>query len=213
MVRRSVRSRSAPSSSADERPGVGHHDDLGGGRGGDDQVGERAQQARLQAGLRLVEDEQGGRAWGEQCGGPQQIAQGAVGKLRGAQRAEQSVLVQGDLEPAGVVDDVDAATGKRRVDRGVEGRVVADLADRLRGGREVGAIVAEDRGAGADVSGAGRRLGVGAHVVVEAPGPDLLAQPEQVGRALRVGVLAEHAVVRAAATPGTGWTCPCRWRR
>jgi hypothetical protein len=43
---------------------------------------------------------------------------------------------------------------------------------------EVVAVVGEDRGAGSELGLSGGRLGVGAKVIVEAPGTDLLSQRE-----------------------------------
>lgn len=166
----------------------------------------------MEAGLRLVEHHQGGRARGQQGGRPQQVAQGPVGEFRRAQRAQQPVLVQLQLEAAVPFRDRHAAAREGRLDGRVQRRVVAGLPDRLERGRKVGAVRGEDRRTGSDARGAGRRFGVRADVVVEPPGADQFAQGQQVGGQLRVREFAEHGVVRAqgalgavpAAVRGTG---------
>lgn len=59
------------------------------------------------------------------------------------------MLAEGEFEAAFVVEDFDPAAGEGVVDGLVEGGEVADLADGLQGGGQVGAVVGEDGGAGA----------------------------------------------------------------
>lgn len=59
---------------------VRHHPDLAPARRAADQPCERRQQVRVQAGLRLIEHDQFGRARGVERGDPQQVAQRTVGK-------------------------------------------------------------------------------------------------------------------------------------
>jgi hypothetical protein len=84
-------------------------------------------------------------------------------------------------------------------ERGFDSRVecvgAADLADRLERRSHVRPVVTQHRHAPADLACPGGRAGVGAEMVVEPPGPDPVAQAQQLGRALRVGELAEHAGV------------------
>lgn len=66
---------------------MGDHDDLGGTGCRDDEVRERTERLRVQAGLGLVEHHQSRRSRGEQRRDEQQVAQRAVGKLGARQRA------------------------------------------------------------------------------------------------------------------------------
>ena len=85
---------------------------------------------------------------------------------------------------------------RERRDRPLEGVDVADLADGLQRRRQVCAVMAEHLEC---ESLSGSRAPVPARPCargVEPPRPDALAQQEQVRRDLRIGELAEHAVVR-----------------
>ena len=62
----------------DEKGRVGDYDDLGVGGGGEDEAGESGQELRVEAGLGLVEDEELGRARGEESGDEQEIAESSV---------------------------------------------------------------------------------------------------------------------------------------
>src|SRR6516164_11083894 len=53
----------------------------------------------------------------------------------------------------------------------------------------------EDERPGADLAAPCRRVRVGPYVVIEPPGPNPLTEAEHLRRALRVGELAQHAVV------------------
>src|SRR6187401_2471914 len=105
----------------------------------------------MQARLRLVQHEQAGRPRCQQRGNPEQISQRAVGKLRGLQRTEQTVLLHLELEPAAAETHGDAASWKRIVDRPIERLWVADFPDRLQRRSQVGAVVAEDGRVRADL--------------------------------------------------------------
>ena len=107
--------------------------------------------------------------------------------------------------PAALAFHGEAAAGEGQVDGVVQRGGVAGLADRLQRGGDVCPVVAHHRRPRADLAGAGGRGGVGPDVVVEPPGPDLLAHPEHLGGLARIGELAEHAVVRAdLVRPGPG---------
>ena len=146
-----------------------HDDDLRALRRLDNQAGQRRQQVRVEAGLRLVQHEKRRRTRRQQRRDPQQVAQGAVRQLTGAERPEQPTLLHLDAEPALGDADRDVRAREGVVDGGRQGLVVADDADRLERRREVAAVVTEHRGVRADLRQACRRPGVGAEVIVEAP--------------------------------------------
>jgi hypothetical protein len=178
----------------DERRSVGDDDDLRAFAGGGDETRERRQQVGMKAGLRLVEDHEAGRARCEQCGGPEEKAQRAVGELRGGERAEQAVLLEPEVEAAGLHFDAEAAAGKGVVDGAMQGFIFANFENGFERGGEVGAVVIEHRGAGADLRDADGRGDVGAKAIVEAPAADEFADGEHFGRALGIGDGGEHAV-------------------
>jgi hypothetical protein len=82
------------------------------------------------------------------------------------------VLLEFDFEAAILHFDVNAAFGEGVVDGAFEGLVIADFEDGLECGGEVGSVVVEYRGKGADLRDADRRGDVGAESVVEAPASD-----------------------------------------
>jgi len=61
---------------------------------------------------RVVEDHEAGRPRCEQGRGPEKKTQCAVGELRGGERAEQAVLLELEVEAAGLDFDAEAAAGK-----------------------------------------------------------------------------------------------------
>lgn len=148
----------------------------------------------MQAGFRFVEHQQRRRPRRQQGGDPQQVAQGAVRQLRGAQRPQQAGLLDQHFEAPSRVVDVQAAAGKGIVHRLVQRRRITDLADGLQGRGQVGAVGAQHRRMGADLRPPRRCLGVAAEMVVEAPGADPLAQAEQFRHLSRVHRRAQHAV-------------------
>src|SRR5580692_6152922 len=91
--------------------------------------------------------------------------------------------------------DGERAAGERAVYGLVERGHVADFADCLKRGGHVGAVMTQHRRARADLAGPGGRSRIGAELVVEPPGPDPVSQAQQLRGTLRVGELAEHAVV------------------
>ena len=97
----------------------------------------------MQTRLRLVQHHQTGRARRQQRGQQQQIAQRAVGKLGGLQRAQQTVLGERQFEPPVAAGDLQFAAGKGIAERRVERRRIADLANGLQRGRKIGAVVGE----------------------------------------------------------------------
>ncbi len=97
-------------------------------------------------------------------------------------------------ELAVAVFDVDTRARKGVLNRGIERRPIADLANGLQRGRQIAAIVREHRRARADLRVARGRVGIGAKVIVEAPGPHLLAERQQFRCAIRVGHHREHAL-------------------
>ena len=143
----------------DKPRGVRHHQHLGVLRGLADQAPEGRQQVGMQAGFRFVEHQQRRRPRRQQGGDPQQVAQGAVRQLRGAQRPQQAGLLDQHVEAPSRVVDVQAAAGKGIVHRLVQRRRIADLADGLQGRGQVGAVGAST---GVWVPICGRRAGASA---------------------------------------------------
>lgn len=79
---------------------------------------------------------------GEQPCDPQQVAERAVGQLCHAERAEQAVLAQAQIEACGAVRfDADLAAREGQVDSRVQGRGVANLADGLQRRGQVRAVI------------------------------------------------------------------------
>ena len=82
--------------------------------GGDHQPGQRRQQLRMQAGLRLVQHHQPGRSGAQQGGDQQQVAQRAVGQLGARQRPQQPGAVEPQIEAARDRPRPTAVTRERR---------------------------------------------------------------------------------------------------
>ena len=153
----------------------------------------------MQTRLGLVQHQQFGRARRQQRRDPEQITQGSVRELDGLERAQQTVLPHHGFEAAIAAFHRLRRAREGIVHRRVQGLRIADIANGLQRRGEVGAVMAQDRGVGADLRHACRRGRVGSKVVVEAPGADLFAQGKQLGRAPGVGHLGQHAVERGHA--------------
>ena len=106
------------------------------------------------------------------------------------------MLAHRQLEVTVGLRDLDAAARERVDDRGAECGLLADGADGLDGGREVGAVACQHRRIGADLRPPRGRLAVGAQVIVEAPVAHALAQKQEIERVARIGAMRHHAVER-----------------
>ena len=152
----------------------------------------------MQAGLRLVQHEQAGRPRAQQRRDPQQVAQ--------ACRLTARPPPAGAAGRAGAAERTAARPRRRRSSaccRGTRRSMAASSAAASPISLIVCSAAARSarrgsaRGCGCRPGCPGRRAGVGAEMVVEPPGPDPVAQAQQLGHALRVGELAQHAVVLA----------------
>ena len=169
-----------------------HHRRTRGGAHGEPRQG--GQQARVEAVLRLVEHEERRRAGTQQRGRPDEVAQRPVGNLGRRQRTQQARLPQQQVEDAVLVGDLHGRARERLVDRGGEPVTVTDLVDRRDRRGQVPPVGRQSRRPGADGSGPCGGARVGADLVVEPPGPQHLADGENLRSGRGVSELGEHAV-------------------
>jgi hypothetical protein len=173
---------------------VGHHEDLGALARARDQAGERRDEIRVQARLRLVEHEEIRRAGRQERGREGHVSERAVRQLGGPQRAQEPRLAHRQLEQAVVHDDLDLGAAEGVGDRVAQSPLVADLDDGLDRRRQVPAVARQDRRARAHAPGSGGGVLVRPDVIVEAHAPQAFAQRQQLGGFPRVGGMGEHAV-------------------
>ena len=149
----------------------------------------------MEAVFRFIEHQQRRQPRTEQGRRQQQIAQGAIGELRGLKRSQQSRLVQ--LHAKDRLRNVhgQAAGGECVGNGGLKGIRVADLQDRLHRRRQIAAVAGQRWRAGGNATAAGRGLAIGAEAVVEAPAEDGVAQLEHFRRFERIGDSGEETLV------------------
>ena len=89
------------------------------------------------------------------------------------------------------------ATGKASAIAASSSARIADLANGLHRGREIGSVARQHRRVGADLRPARRRVAIGAEMIVKAPVAHPLAQQQQFGRVTRIAAMGHHAVERS----------------
>jgi hypothetical protein len=106
------------------------------------------------------------------------------------------VLLHFDLEPSSIEADIDPTAGKR-IGNGVLQCVgVTNLADGLKGSRQIRSIVAQDGSVRADLPTSGGSCRVCPKMIVEASGTHLLAQHQHLRRVSWIRAVRHHAVER-----------------